>query len=116
MLSACGEGASADNIIPPGHSEVIFLNSHSINDLIKIEDGTLLSIVGLSLGDGTLSAGAVDVIIYDNPKDFGESNQGVKGEYYVFINNSAASFYIDPIQTSQPFKTRTYIVSAIISR
>jgi len=100
MLSACGEGGgSSDNKISSQHSEIIYLKSHSINDLIKLEDGTLWSIVGLSLGDGTLSAGEVDVIIYDNPKDFGEPNQGIKGQYYVFINNSAASFYIDPIQT-----------------
>jgi hypothetical protein len=99
MLSACEESNSSDNIIPPDHSEIIYLNSHSISDLIRLEDGTLWSIVGLSLGDGTLSAGAVDVIIYDNPNDFGEPNQGVKGQYYVFINNSAASFYIDAVQT-----------------
>ena len=100
MLSACGEGGgSSDNKITSQHSEIIYLKSHSINDLIKLEDGTLWSIVGLSLGDGTHSAGEADVIIYDNPNDFGEPNQGVKGQYYVFINNSAASFYIDPIQT-----------------
>ncbi|KGJ94977.1 hypothetical protein [Colwellia psychrerythraea] len=99
LLSACGEGGSSDNKISPEHSELIYLKSHSINDLIKLDDGTLWSIVGLSLGDGTLSAGEADVIIYDNPNDFGEPNQGVKGQYYVFINNTAASFYIDPIQT-----------------
>ena len=98
ILSACGEGDSSDNKIPPQHSEIIYLHSHSINDLIKLADGTLWSIVGLSLGDGTHSAGEADVIIYDNPNDFGEPSQGVRGKYYVFINNSAASFYIDPIQ------------------
>lgn len=104
LLSACGEGGSSDNTIPAEHSELIYLHSHSINDLIKLEDGTLWSIVGLSLGDGTLSAGEVDVTIYDNPKDFGEPNQGVKGQYYVFINNSAASFYIDSIHTPTTLK------------
>ena len=105
LLSACGEGiGSSDNKILAQHSEIIYLNSHSINDLIKLDDGTLWSIVGLSLGDGTLSAGEVDVIIYDNPNDFGEPNSGVKGQYYVFINNSAASFYIDPIQTPSQLK------------
>jgi hypothetical protein len=104
MLSACGEGDSSDTKIPNQHSEIIYLNNHSINDLIKLADGTLWKIVGLSLGDGSHSGGAADVIFYDNPDDFGEPNQGVKGKYYVFINNTAASFYIDPIQSPTVLK------------
>lgn len=95
LLSACGEGGGySDGKIPSDHTEILQLNGHSVQDIFKLENESLWIIVGLS---GSLTEEEMDVIIYDNPNDFGEPDQGVRGKYYVFINNSADSFYIDPV-------------------
>jgi hypothetical protein len=105
LLSACGEGGgSSDSEIPNDSSEVLYLNGHSLNDIFKLQNDSLWLIVGLSTNDGVISEGAKDIIIYDNPNDFGEPDQGVRGKYYVFINNSSDSFYIDPVSTSRTLK------------
>ncbi|KGJ88881.1 hypothetical protein [Colwellia psychrerythraea] len=98
LLSACGEGGgSSDSEISNDYSEALYLNGHSLNDIFKLKNDSLWIIVGLSTNDGVISEGEKDVIIYNNPNDFGEPDQGVRGQYYVFINNSSDSFYIDPV-------------------
>jgi hypothetical protein len=105
LLFACGEGGgSSDSEISNDSSEVLYLNGHSLNDIFKLQNDSLWLIVGLSTNDGVISEGAKDIIIYDNPNDFGEPDQGVRGKYYVFINNSSDSFYIDPVSTSRTLK------------
>lgn len=105
MLSACGEGGgSSDSEISSDHSEVLYLNGHVINDIFKLENDSLWIIVGLSANAGAISEGDKDIIIYNNPNDFGEPDQGVRGQYYVFINNSSDSFYIDPVPTPTVLK------------
>lgn len=105
LLAACGEGGgSSDSEISNDSSEVLYLNGHSLNDLFKLQNDSLWLIVGISTNDGVISEGDKDIIIYDNPNDFGEPDQGVRGKYYVFINNSSDSFYIDPVSTSRTLK------------
>lgn len=96
MLTAC-DGEAFDNTIAAEHSEELYLNGHAVNDVLRLKSGSLWLIVGLSSSAGAISEGVKDVIIYDNPNDFGEPDQGVKGQYFVFINESSDSFYINPI-------------------
>jgi hypothetical protein len=105
LLSACGEGGgSSDSEISNDHAEILYLNGHSLNDIFKLKNDSLWIIVGLSTNDGVISEGEKDVIIYNNPNDFGEPDQGVRGQHYVFINNSSDSFYIDPVSTPRTLK------------
>lgn len=107
LLSACGEGDSSDHNISSPQSELLHLNGHTLNDIIKLSNNSLWLIVGVSADSGSLGSGEKDVIIYDTPNDFGEPDQGIRGQYYVFINNSSDSFYIDVIPTPNILKKGT---------
>jgi hypothetical protein len=98
LLPACGDKSSNNQISSP-HSELLQLNLHSVNDIFKLKNESLWIIVGISSNTGTLNQEENDITIYNNPNDFGEPDQGIRGQYYVFINNSSDSFYIDPLPT-----------------
>ena len=98
VLCGCGESNSFDHNVNAPYATSLQANGHSVNDIIKFNHSDdLWLIVGLSADLGTLGFNQTDVIIYDNPNDFAEPEQGIKGQYYVFVSNSADSFYIDVI-------------------
>lgn len=113
LLSACNETSSNNNISSP-QEETLQLNNHTVNDILKLDDESLWLIVGLSSSDGVLSSENNDVIIYDNPDDFGVPDLGVRGEYYVFINNTADSFYIDPITPPKTLQSGVVELSSLL--
>jgi hypothetical protein len=98
LLCGFGESNSFDHNISAPHFTSLQASGHSVNDIIKFNgNDDLWLIVGLSADIGTLGFSQADVIIYDNPADFAKPEQGVKGQYYVFVNNSADSFFINAI-------------------